>query len=108
MKDYQMIMMIDMHRLKIDLPNNQCPITSLWYTKEQGIDTKQVVEGWLRVANEFKYVPNVLFEIKNEPHTDERGGAKWGEGSKKTNWDQAAVMISREIAKIKRDTLFCI
>ena len=67
-----------------------------------------VIDGWKQVAEAFKDVPNVWFSLKNEPHSDERGSSTIGTGNPATDWDKAAVQIAREIAKIKKDTIFLI
>lgn len=41
-----MIMMIDMHRLRIDLPGGKNAITPLWYSNSQGITTDMVIDSW--------------------------------------------------------------
>lgn len=56
----------------------------------------------------IKDVPNVIAEIKNEPHDDDEGCSTWGTGNPDTDWNLASVQIAREIAKIKKDTLFLI
>jgi endoglucanase len=89
-KDYDMLVLLDMHVHKAS-----GPIEDLWWNAQY--TEKDWIDGWKKLVTRFKSSPHVFAcDLKNEPH----GSATWAKGKNDTDWAKAVERIAFAIHSI--------
>lgn len=95
---------LDNHR---SAAGNSAEPNGLWYTSDYP-ESKWIAD-WVVLARRYNGDSTVVgFDLRNEPHTANGGGATWGDGNAETDWRLAAERAGNQVLAINPKLLIIV